>query len=192
MELVNALNITTRQQLREWYLANSTLCKEMWIRCTRKKESSDAVYYLDAVEEALCFGWIDSTQKKDSDGNTWQRFTPRRKNSNWTELNKERCRRLIKLGLMTEHGEKALPPLDEDSFVIEDWVLEALKSDKQTWHNFCQQPPLYQRVRIYNIQFSKHRGQEIEAQTKLAKYIEATRAGKLIGQWHDNSRLLDH
>ena len=61
------------------------------------------LWYLDAVEEALCFGWIDSTVKT-IDGVTLQRFGKRVKNSQWTELNKERCRRLEALGLMTDSG----------------------------------------------------------------------------------------
>ena len=64
--------------------------------------------YLDVVEEALCFGWIDSTLKKLPDGRLAQRLSPRRKNSHWTELNKERCKRLAEQGLMTDAGLKAL------------------------------------------------------------------------------------
>ena len=70
-------------------------------------------WYLDAVEEALCFGWIDSTTKKLSDIVTAQQFAKRRKNSNWTELNKKRCRRLEKLGLMTDSGRATLPDMSE-------------------------------------------------------------------------------
>jgi uncharacterized protein YdeI (YjbR/CyaY-like superfamily) len=64
--------------------------------------------YLEIVEEALCFGWIDSTLKKLPDGRLVQRLSPRRKGSHWTELNKERCRELESRGLMTDAGRKAL------------------------------------------------------------------------------------
>lgn len=60
------------------------------------------------VEEALCFGWIDSTVKKLSDGRLAQRLSPRKKGSHWTELNKERCRQLEERGLMTDSGRMAL------------------------------------------------------------------------------------
>ena len=64
----------------------------------------DALAYIDIVEEALCFGWIDSTNKKLPDGRLAQRLSPRRKGSNWTELNKQRCLDLKQRGLMTEAG----------------------------------------------------------------------------------------
>ena len=64
----------------------------------------DALAYIDIVEEALCFGWIDSTNKKLPDGRLAQRLSPRRKGSNWTELNKQRCLDLEQRGLMTEAG----------------------------------------------------------------------------------------
>ncbi|MBP5681015.1 MAG: hypothetical protein J6X31_08215 [Bacteroidales bacterium] len=65
--------------------------------------------YLDVVEEALCFGWIDSTIKKMPDGRLAQRISPRRKNSHWTELNILRCKELERRGLMTEAGKLAMP-----------------------------------------------------------------------------------
>ena len=65
--------------------------------------------YIDVVEEALCFGWIDSTLKKLPDGRLAQRLSPRRKNSHWTELNKQRCQDLEKRGLMTLAGKRVIP-----------------------------------------------------------------------------------
>lgn len=72
-----------------------------------KNPPSGVLPYLDVVEEALCFGWIDSTLKKLPDGRLAQRLSPRRKNSHWTELNKHRCEALISNGLMTDAGLKA-------------------------------------------------------------------------------------
>jgi uncharacterized protein YdeI (YjbR/CyaY-like superfamily) len=69
----------------------------------------DTLPYLDIVEEALCFGWIDSTLKKLPDGSLAQRLSPRRKGSHWTDLNLQRCRDLESQGLMTEAGRKAIP-----------------------------------------------------------------------------------
>ncbi|MDE6572612.1 MAG: thymidylate synthase, partial [Duncaniella sp.] len=105
----NILDINSRSAFREWLLIHSTSEKECWIAVKRGKTPPEgALWYLDAVEEALCFGWIDSTVKS-VDGVTLQRFGPRSKNGNWTELNKERCRRLDKLGLMTERGRVVCP-----------------------------------------------------------------------------------
>ena len=70
-------------------------------------------WYIDAVEEALCFGWTDSSQKV-IEGVRYQRFSPRRKGSVWTELNKERVRRLERLNLMTDAGRSILPNMGEE------------------------------------------------------------------------------
>ena len=69
--------------------------------------------YIDVVEEALCFGWIDSTLKKLSDGRLAQRLSPRRKNSHWTKLNMDRCIDLEDRGLMTPAGRRALNFVDK-------------------------------------------------------------------------------
>ena len=90
-------------------------------------------WYLDAVEEALCFGWIDSTIRMIS-GKAMQRFSPRRATSGWTELNKERVRRLEKLGLMTDAGRAVLPPMGLKRFNPDKEVVAALKAAR-VWSN---------------------------------------------------------
>ena len=100
MEITEKLHTTSREQWRDWLIENHSTKREIWISTTK---SPDGLQYLDAVEEALCFGWIDSTIKA-GEGVMWRRFSPRRKRSPWTELNKERYRRLERLGLMTDAG----------------------------------------------------------------------------------------
>ena len=108
MNIVNILDISTREEVRQWYLDNHSTCREFWIRTNRgKADIPGVISYLDSVLEALCFGWIDSTLKKVDDGCPFQRYSPRRKGSHWTELNRERCREQEKLGLMTPAGRSA-------------------------------------------------------------------------------------
>lgn len=105
MEPKNIIQVSSRTELRQWYFANHNSCNEMWVRVNRGNTPAEGtVGYVDSVLEALCFGWIDSTVKKIDDGFPLQRFSPRRKGSHWTELNRERCRQLIAQGLMTEAG----------------------------------------------------------------------------------------
>jgi len=109
LEPKNILKISTRGELRKWYEANQATCREFWIRVNRgKKEIPGVIGYVDSVEVALCFGWIDSTLKRIDKGCPLQRFSPRRKGSNWCERNVERCRRLIESGEMTPSGLKVM------------------------------------------------------------------------------------
>ena len=106
----NILNVSNRQEFRSWLMEHAAHELECWVNVKRGKPADPEVfYYLDAVEEALCFGWIDSTCKKLPDGRLVQRLSPRRKRSHWTELNRQRCLDLEHRGLMTDAGRAALP-----------------------------------------------------------------------------------
>ena len=109
MEIVNLLELSERAQLRQWLLENHDTVRECWVVTYRKnKPEWAALSYIDVVEEALCFGWIDSTSKKMPDGRLAQRLSPRRRGSHWTDLNRQRCRDLEARGLMTPAGHAAL------------------------------------------------------------------------------------
>lgn len=114
MDVVNLLAFSHRSQLRQWLEKNHETERQCWVVAYRKvKPQWDALAYIDIVEEALCFGWIDSTYKKLPDGRLVQRLSPRRKASHWTELNKQRCQDLEQRGLMTAAGRAALSRLKE-------------------------------------------------------------------------------
>ena len=184
----NILTVTCREQFRQWLTLHAAE-SECWVAVKRGKPvEPDVFYYLDAVEEALCFGWIDSVQKP-IDGVSMQRFSPRKKNSPWTELNKERVRRLENLGLMTEAGRAVLPPMGARSFRIDSEVEAALKKAR-VWTRFKSFPPLYQRVRAYNVAFYKTRNRAAYEKA-LAHLIEKTKAGETFGEWSDYGRLTE-
>ena len=186
----NILELKNRIEFRDWLQNNSKTESECYIIVKRGKPvDPDIFYYLDAVEEAICFGWIDSTYKE-INGIRMQRFTPRKKNSPWTELNKERARRLIKLGLMEESGLKSLPPLGNKSFKFDDDIIKALKENK-CYKTFRSFPLLYQRIRAYNIQFYKKRYPDIYEKS-LNHLIEETKKGNMYGEWNDYERLLNY
>ena len=109
MTITLLLEYSHRDQLRQWLIDNHATAKECWVTMFRTKiPRTDSMPYLDVVEEALCFGWIDSTLKRLPDGRNAQRLSPRRKGSHWTELNKQRCADLEERGLMTDAGREAL------------------------------------------------------------------------------------
>lgn len=109
MEITTLLEYDDRKDLRRWLMEHHRTEREVWVATYRGKQPmADALPYVEVVEEALCYGWIDSTCKRLSDGRLAQRLSPRRKNSHWTDLNRQRCRELEQRGLMMEAGRKAL------------------------------------------------------------------------------------
>ncbi len=189
METVYVLDVATREELREWFIANHDTCNEVWVVCNRSKcASACGLPYFDVVYEALCFGWIDSTCKRIGD-RMLQRLTPRRAGSNWTELNKERCRYLERCGLMTDAGRKVLPgDMCEESFEADEDIVMELRKDPVVAANFERFPELYKRVRIGNIRMK--RGDEVMYRRRLDKFIEYTRRNVMYGNWNDDGRLL--
>ena len=186
----NILQIHNRIEFRQWLTIHSSKETECWITVKRGKPiNPDVFYYLDAVEEALCFGWIDSIHAV-IDGVRMQRFTPRRRNSKWTELNKERVRRLEKLGLMTDAGRAVLPAMGTRSFRINPDI-EATMKQARVWSKFKSFPLLYQRVRAGNVAFYKRRNPAIYEQM-LARLIEETKKGQMFGEWNDYGRLVGY
>lgn len=97
-----------RQQWRNWLQKNAAAKDEIYLVLHNKKSTRKSVSYIEAVEEALCFGWIDSAKNKRDEGSAYQRFSPRKPNSNWSDLNIERATRLIREKLMTEQGQCAI------------------------------------------------------------------------------------
>lgn len=190
MEYKNVLNIEARQQFREWLKNNAHFEKECYICVKRGRPVSDEIFwYLDAVEEALCFGWIDSTIRI-IDGKKMQRFSPRSKKGNWTELNKERVRRLEKLGLMTDDGRAVLPSDMDITFKIDENIEKALKAGN-VWDIFQTFHPLYQRIRASNLAF--YRTHYPSSYQRMLKHvIEETKKGKMYGDWNDYGRLIDY
>ncbi len=188
MEIHNLLPARSRSELRDWLARHHATEHECWVVVKRGRPCEDGTFwYVDAVEEALCFGWIDSTTKRLSDEVTAQRLCPRNPRSQWSELNKARCRRLERLGLMTDAGRAVLPDMTDTGFVIDADILHALQADATVWENFLRLPELYKKVRINTIQI-KRRDPALFA-SRLQKFLDNTRQGVLYGEWNDNGRL---
>lgn len=193
MEVQNLLDVKTREELYSWYELHHDKAKVCWVRTNRAEKPVDGVVgYVDAVEVALCFGWIDSTQKRGDDGRPIQRFTPRRAGGIWCEQNVERCRRLIKLGEMTPAGMAVLPDMDPSHFVFYDWVMEALRADAQTWEHFLSFPDAYKRIKIWRIQHYADTRRMEQAQKALLKFVADTRQGKMQRGWSDGGKLMNY
>lgn len=105
-------------------------------------------------------------------------------------MNKERVRRLEKLGLMSDEGRRVLPDMDPASFRIDEVIEQRLKEEKQVYENFMAFPDLYKRVRIDTIQSYKNQPELFKS--RLDKFITNTRENKMYGQWNDHGRLLEY
>ncbi|MBN1385800.1 YdeI/OmpD-associated family protein [Candidatus Woesearchaeota archaeon] len=161
MELGKTLYVTDRKKWRSW-LANHNKEKEIWLIYYRKSSGKKRIPYNDAVEEALCYGWIDSIQKSIDKEKFAQRFSPRKPNSVLSQMNKERIHRLIKQKKMTVDGLNAVEHVFDDSLkdskcIIKADILRLLKEDKKTWENFRRFPESYKRIRIEWIEGARTR-----------------------------------
>ena len=180
VNITQTIEPNTRTRWRAWLQEHHANTREIWLLYRLGKDGG--LTYLDAVEEALCFGWIDGLAKKMGEFNA-QRFTPRRAGGNWTELNKQRVRRLMEAGLMTPAGLAVAPYLNAP-FVLSDGTEKRLKKDPAVWTAWCAFPELYRRVRGSYVDEMLKR-EDVEYEKRLANLIKQTRAGKMFGNWDD-------
>jgi uncharacterized protein YdeI (YjbR/CyaY-like superfamily) len=186
MEITVTYKPDNRDAWRSWLEQHHTTKNEIWLLFEDAPECPN-ISYLDTVEEAICFGWIDSIQKRFSSHERAQRFTPRKQRSNWTELNKERARRLIRLGLMTDAGLATLPNLTNEFEIASD-IVEVLQAESEAWSNFIAFPDLYRRVRIGYIEEMRQNQGEFER--RLRNFVNKTARNQMFGNWNDEGRLI--
>jgi uncharacterized protein YdeI (YjbR/CyaY-like superfamily) len=105
---VEAYYPKTRKQWRNWLMKNGQSKSSVWVVLQYKKSTQRGISYDDAVEEALCFGWIDSKGNKRDDETWYLYLTPRKASSSWSKPNRKRALKMIKEGLMTEIGQKLI------------------------------------------------------------------------------------
>lgn len=177
MEIGATLHAKDRREWRAWLRKHHRKEREIWLVYYTKASGVPFVAYDDAVEEALCFGWIDSLIKKHGPDSRAQRFTPRRPGSRLSELNKERVRRLIELGKMTATGLAAAGDLSTDD-EIPAYIERALRKDPQTWANFQSFPAHYRRIRVGWIH---NTGDPGVRKQRLDYLVKMTKAGKRFG-----------
>lgn len=191
MKVGETLYVTNRKQWRAWLAKHHKTKKEIWLVYYRKDSGKPRIPYNDAVEEALCYGWIDSTNKKIDAESTAQRYSPRRKGSPVSPMNKERIRRLIAKEKMTRAGMESIGhELTEDlkktsasdqlkAYHLPDDILDALKADPIVWKNFQAFPETYKRIRVGWIEGARHRQEEFAK--RLRYFVKMTGKNKRFG-----------
>lgn len=180
MEVGQKLDVRTRAAWRTWLRRNHSREKEIWLVLHAKASGTSSITYNDAVDEALCFGWIDSIVKKVGPQSRAQRFTPRRKGSPVSEMNKARARRLVRERRMTAAGRAALgTALRRERLVVAPDVRRALRAAPGAWARFEAFPAAYKRIRLGFIEGARGRP-EIFA-TRLRYFVRMTAQGKRFG-----------
>ena len=143
-----------------------------------RSASEESLSYNDAVEEALCFGWIDSTNRRLDETHCARRFTPRKKGSSYSRPNIERLIWLDARGMIHPKVRESVLPIIEAPFVFPPDIIDALKEDETVWANYQQFSDPYKRIRIAYIEAARKRPAEF--QKRLRSFIDKTRRNKLI------------
>jgi len=154
---MRAMYVNNREDWRKWLEKNHDKEKEVWLIYFKTYTGKPSIPYEDSVEEALCFGWIDSIIKKMDEEKFARKFTPRTNTTKWSELNKKRLRKLISKGKMTKIGlskiERSVLNRNEDTLrerlkkklVLPQYLKESLMANKKAWENFNKLAPSHQR-----------------------------------------------
>ncbi len=158
MKIPKTLYVANRRDWRAWLEEHHATKTEIWLIYYKKHTGKPRIPYDDAVEEALCFGWIDSIVQRIDDQKYAQKFTPRQDRSTWSELNRRRVAKLIKEGRMTDaglvkinqaaagnRGERPKSQQRRKELAIPLFVKQSLKAKKPAWENFQKLAPSHRR-----------------------------------------------
>ena len=178
MNRTEILYCSDRQQWRDWLAGHFESAKEIWFVFPAKGSGEPGVTYNDAVEEALCFGWIDGQAGTLDETHQLRRFTPRRKGSPYSRPNVERLIWLDQQGLLHPKVRESVRDLICAPFVFPEDILSAIRQDATAWENYCAFPEPYRRIRVAYIDAARKRPAEFEK--RLANFIGKTRQNKRI------------
>ena len=187
MDVGKTLYVKTRREWRAWLARHHKTAAEIWLIYYKKHGGKPRIPYNDAVEEALCYGWIDSITKPIDDRRWAQRYSPRKPKSVLSPMNRERVRRLVAAKRMTKAGlasiahtfdhKKETKPLPR--FQVPADVARALRRVPGAWQNFQAFPESYKRIRVGWIVMARHR-REVFLQ-RLRYFVKKTARGERFG-----------
>ena len=169
---------THRFEWREWLLQHFETESEIWFVFPSVASGEVGVSYNDAVEEALCFGWIDGRAGTLDKQHQLRRFTPRRKGSGYSQPNIERLIWLDSQNLIHPKIRPSVQALISTTFVFPLDILDAIRQDEEAWQNFQAFSPSYQRIRVAYIDAARKRPDEFAK--RLSNFVQKTKENKLI------------
>jgi len=172
------LYLTDRKEWREWLQQNFKDKTDIWLVYPKKSSGKARILYNDAVEEALCFGWIDSTVKSHDEDHTIQRFTKRRPKSTYSQANKERLRWLFIENMIHNSIEEDIQAIINQEFDFPLDILDEIRKDNIAWDNYQRFSNSYKRIRIAYIDSARKRPEEFRK--RILNFINKTRENKQI------------
>jgi uncharacterized protein YdeI (YjbR/CyaY-like superfamily) len=185
----------SRAQWRDWLESNHAASTGVWLVSWRKHTGKDGPSYEDAVEEALCFGWIDSTGRKLDDDRTMLWFSPRKPGSGWARPNKERIERLMAAGLMTPAGQRVIDAArgdgswsrldDVENLVVPDDLAEAFDLRPPARQNWDAFPRSVRRSILTWIVQAKR---ETTRAARIEETARLSQANERANQWQPKNR----
>ena len=179
MKVTQTLYVVDPKDWRKWLEVHYRTETEIWLVYYKKHTGKPRIEYNDAVEQALCFGWIDSNAKSLDEERTAQRFSPRKPKSGYSQANIERLKHLVAQGLVMDEVLESLGDILDQEFVFPPDILAAIKADEQAWENYQNFSDSYKRIRVAFIEGARNRPEEF--QKRLNYFIKVTRENKLIG-----------
>ena len=166
MSISDKSYFTCRAEWRAWLEEHHDSEPVLWLVFYKKGTGRPTLTYEEAVGEALCFGWIDSTIRSLDEESYVRQFTPRKKRSNWSEINLIRVRKLMEQGRMTDAGLKKLEGSDlsklpdkkkpRKPLTVPDWLEEGIRAYPNAWETFGKLTPTQKRHYVGWISSAKH------------------------------------
>jgi uncharacterized protein YdeI (YjbR/CyaY-like superfamily) len=173
------LYFADRKAWRAWLRTHHRSEPEIWLVYPKKHTGQPRLAYNDAVEEALCFGWIDSTVRRLDADRYAQRFSPRGPKSPYSQANKERLRNLVRQRRVIKAVLATLGDFEDETFEVPPNILAAVRANRQAWVNFQRFSPAYTRIRVAFINGARKRPAEF--QKRLRYFLEMTEKNKQFG-----------
>ena len=179
MKKLRTLYVTNRKNWRKWLERNFDSEPDVWLIYPKKSSGKEKILYNDAVEEALCFGWIDSTIKTFDTTSSMQRFSPRNPKSSYSQPNKERMKWLLENDMLHPTVVEKAKEIASEKFIFPKDILTAIKKDDETWMNYNKFSETYRRIRIAYIDSARIRPEEFDK--RLKNFLTKTKQVKQIG-----------
>ena len=177
MEMQTPVFFKSSNELHKWFQRNHYKASDLWIGFYTVKSEKGAATYKEALDEALCFGWIDGIRKNVDKGSYTIRFTPRKKRSIWSNVNTKRMNELIKEGRVQASGMEAFKErieektgvysFEQNSHKLSSAFEKKFRSNKKAWKFFTSKAPWYQRTCIHWVMGAKQEATRLKRMETL-------------------------